>query len=394
MTETIQDRFRPSNMAKVIACPASASREVGLPDPGSYAAAQGSVAHLVAAARFKPDWKRSRWLGHTIPWSDDKPDAEVFAVKVDAEMLGHVEEYYNYVMSFGAPVIERPVNLTAYGIKSGTTDAAVLTPDVLHVFDLKYGRGVHVGVTGNPQLSTYTLGLLDDWAPLFNTPNPAVWMHIFQPRGHGISVYKTDALFVGAHFRVILKEAIAAALVPRPPARAGDHCRNYFCRFRADCPEYTALATGAVDMVDPRRAPPAVIEAAWMRVGAARDWCNQIEARMFELARQAPHLVPKAKIVLGDGRRYWINDDDVRGLAFKKRVPVDDVSPRELRSVAQLELQLGKAEFIRLGFPMLVEKKPGAPTLARAEDPRPAFSSATAPADFPDLDDPLALPGD
>lgn len=392
MTETIFDRFRPSNMEKVMACPASAGREVGMPDPGSEAAAQGSVAHFVAAKRFQPDWNARTWLNQTIPWCDDRPGSQTWAIKVDGEMLDHIETYYRYVMSFcelGKPAIERRVDLTEFGLKSGTTDAAYAGPTVLHVWDLKYGRGVQVGADHNPQLSSYSLGLLRDWEYLFETANPEVWLHIYQPRGNGVSVYKTDSIALQVHFRIKLDDALKNATSDAPSVAPGDHCK--FCRFKVDCPELAAWAAELPGMIDPKRAAPGLVDAAMMRVPAIRDWCNAIEERTKELIRNETPGMKFHKLVDGDGRRYWVDEDAVRARAQRRKLPIDDWAPRELRSVAQLEIQLGKKAFMKHGFPLLVEKKPGQPTLARVTDPRPAISTMMKPEDFPDLDDPLAF---
>ena len=63
----------------------------------------------------------------------------------------------------------------------GTVDAALLTTQSIHVFDLKYGENEPVDAKNNAQLMLYAVGLYQAYKPLNPSINCIV-LHIIQPR--------------------------------------------------------------------------------------------------------------------------------------------------------------------------------------------------------------------
>lgn len=63
----------------------------------------------------------------------------------------------------------------------GTVDAALVTTQSIHVFDLKYGENEPVDAKNNAQLMLYAVGLYQAYKPLYPSINCIV-LHIIQPR--------------------------------------------------------------------------------------------------------------------------------------------------------------------------------------------------------------------
>lgn len=72
----------------------------------------------------------------------------------------------------------------------GTVDAALVTTNSIHVFDLKYGENEAVDAKNNGQLMLYAVGLYQAYKPLYPSINCIV-LHIIQPRQeHKFSDYQ------------------------------------------------------------------------------------------------------------------------------------------------------------------------------------------------------------
>lgn len=63
----------------------------------------------------------------------------------------------------------------------GTVDAALVTTQSIHVFDLKYGENESVDAHNNAQLMLYAVGLYQAYKPLYPSINNIV-LHVIQPR--------------------------------------------------------------------------------------------------------------------------------------------------------------------------------------------------------------------
>lgn len=73
----------------------------------------------------------------------------------------------------------------------GTADAIVVSGTTLYVIDYKYGAGIPVNATENPQLLLYGAGALRIWELVYDIQT--VELHIFQPRLRSHSEYVVTA---------------------------------------------------------------------------------------------------------------------------------------------------------------------------------------------------------
>lgn len=332
---------------------------------------------------------------------------EYNGIEVTEEMADHVAVYTDYCNSLrmidGAHCwVERRIDLAPLSPPDemrGTSDFNALyrrytkgvsgSVGVLEVVDLKYGQGVTVEVEENPQELYYGLGALlaAQAEKLFMID--VVKITIVQPRIlHRDGPVRSWEISVEdlLAWTGVLFEKAKLALSPNAPLVPGDHCR--FCKAAAICPALSkmALDTAQLDfeiVPDGPIAPPAPESLSTehlARVLAARPimeaWLNACLAYGLSLAEQGVE-VPGFKAVEKRANRKWVGEDEV---AIAQRLALlgatkEQIIVEKLRSVAQVEKQLGKKKFATLidGATDLISKIPSGYTLAKADDVRPAL---------------------
>ena len=128
------------------------------PHSTSNAAAEGTVAHALS------EYKVHRALSHSFkrPTSDYQSD----------EMESYTDDYCSYVLEQFEAVkqyakdptitLEQKLDFSRYVPKGfGTGDCVIVSDHLLHIVDFKYGKGVKVNATNNPQMKLYALGALE-----------------------------------------------------------------------------------------------------------------------------------------------------------------------------------------------------------------------------------------
>lgn len=122
---------------------------------------------------------------------------------------------------------------------SGTADAIVLRPDLLHIFDLKWGKSA-VHATENSQMKTYGVGAVEEFDLPFDLP---VRLTIVQPNGSSgwpIKDWDTDVRHLIKFKRDKIIPAIEVGLSSNPPAVAGSWC--FWCPAKLHCKAYLVKA--------------------------------------------------------------------------------------------------------------------------------------------------------
>ncbi len=217
-----------------LACTPSAKLEEAFPERTSEYAEEGRLAHSIAEL-----YMRKHYLE---PMGPKKFAAALKSLQQNPlyqpEMLKHIEAYLDYIAGvvhgFGSPPYiagEKRLDFSAYVPEGfGTGDCIVIGGEVLHIVDLKYGKGVPVSAERNPQMMLYALGAWLEYSFLY--PINRVQMTIFQPRLDTVAEYAmpiADLIAWGDSIKPIAARAFAGEgdFVP------GDHCQ--FCRAKALC---------------------------------------------------------------------------------------------------------------------------------------------------------------
>ena len=382
----------PSSAARWMRCPASAVVTRDMPEDSSPYAIEGTCAHRLAEL-----------LLNGADGFPAEEAAKVIAAGVDPDSLVEpVRVYVDYVRSLGSEIVTE-VSLDISLITKepearGTSDAVVFSDGVLHVCDLKYGKGEPVSADGNPQLAIYAGAALAAFDFLGEIRE--VCMHIVQPRLNSISVWRVsvdelmaflaDVTRAGAQCLRLLDANQDPDTVPaeffQPCAKA---CR--FCRNRGKCAALAkyALSVAGLDLPAPLKASLDVQQLAYIldRIGLIKSWMGEVEAAAHAALMEGRE-VPGYKLVEGRaGSRKWTDESKAEKLLKAWKVPADFryvkslISPTQAEKLLKLKTITDEQWGELCGY---VSREPGKPTVVPASDKRPAISGRPAAEDFPD----------
>lgn len=403
-------RMGASSASRWLNCPgALALGELFPKEDSSEFAEEGTVAHSLAEARLR-FWNKEltergferrlheiRKAPQYSAGMNDYVTEYVDAVKQGFARLtereadrakhgfAHLQKYYS------APVelfVETQVDLSHWAPESfGTTDATLVSPGMVEVYDLKYGKGVPVSAEDNPQLKLYALGALaENYKRDEKCTYPErVALNIIQPRLAAITRYEmetADLLGWGG----AIQGRVSKAWNGVKEFHAGDWCR--FCPARALCKARAADATGVLDAP---RSPELLTEKElaelWPKVDQVRKWASHVTSYATKAAESGVDF-PGLKLIHGRANRTVVDQvgliDSIEfdeGPAIRKEL----FRAPELKSITDLEKLFGRKKFAQYadGF---VDKPAGKPTLVADKDPRPAITTnAQAATMFSDL---------
>ena len=350
-----------------IACPPSALLEAELPDTDSDASRQGTAAHELAEHKLRRALKL-RSDRPTSQWQDD-------------EMEELTDAYRDYVLDHvdGAELfIEQRVDFSHIVPGGfGTCDAVIIGDGIMHVIDFKYGQGVQVDATDNPQLRLYALGALGTFGMLYDIHTVA--MTIYQPRRHNVSSEILGVAVLMDWARTTVEPAAALAANGDGEFAPGDHCG--FCKLKATC---RARAEANLDIAKYEFADPTVltdeeIADIVLRAPDITRWLKQVEAHAASAAINQGRHWPGLKLVEGRSTRRYADEAAVAKAA--EAAGYADVWDRKLIGITAMQKLMGKKEFNEVLGDLIV-KPAGKPTLVPESDKRPALETHTAEDDF------------
>jgi hypothetical protein len=385
-----------------MACPGSVALEAPFPDTSSAYAAEGTVAHALAALRLT-DYRSNPVLFGVEQLSQTYIE-DGFSITVDEDMIAHVEDYAHLVLKYaegGQLLVEQRVDFSpVIGVPDsfGTSDAVIIKGDELIVIDLKYGRGVQVDAADNEQLQLYALGALNDYDMLSDFS--MVTMVIHQPRLNHVSEWSVPVQDLRIFGRKAAEAADNALAIGEPMYFApGDlvpgekQCR--WCKAKAVCPALkaevqasTALAASPDDFRDLHDVPSDNLGAAMDRVALVEGWClairAEVERRLF-----AGGSVEGYKLVEGRrGNRSWVAEKDVEALFKSFRLKQDEMYDLKLISPTKAEkLIKDKSPKRWAKVEGLISRSDGKPSVAPVTDKRPALAITSVADDFRDRDE-------
>ena len=215
-------------------CTPSALLELQFPQSTSEYAEEGTAAHELCelTARY--------FLGEVSEMDfENRRDELAKGPYYNAEMQECANDYARFVTEKTKAAqescedafteLEVRVDFSKY-VKDGfgTGDCIIVADKVLEIVDFKYGKGVRVEATGNPQMKLYALGALLKYNTLFDIDS--VRMTIFQPRLSGIPT-KSPSRSCSSGLRSMSSPALswlirAKASLPRPKRSASSAGRK------------------------------------------------------------------------------------------------------------------------------------------------------------------------
>ena len=404
----------PSSARKWMACPAALACEFGIPNESGQAAVNGTVMHLVAETVLNrvikgEDIRADTYKG-VYALSEGKGPIKALtkpekgAVLITDDFVSQVNKYVDYcrpiIDAAELVEVESRVNLTRVlhpGVELngeplqtfGTADLVSVMPDgMLIVGDLKTGRH-KVLAKENKQMMLYALGLLRKLKRLYDIT--AVRLVIFQPYAGGADEWDTTPEALELFGKFAQKAALKAidafergkkGLKPADFRPSSDSCQ--WCRFAEKCTAKRKVASSIgdayeqEDMTDQTEMDLAQLKAEYDKLPLMRQHIADIEKAMYA-ALMRGEQVEGLKLVEGKmGNRSWSDTDKVEiasnehwGLMHKEVL----LSPTEAEKALTPEQWAKVAEF--------VTRKPGQPSIATADDKRPAWT----PVSDTDLED-------
>jgi hypothetical protein len=364
-------------------CPGSPALEANYEEKSSPYAEEGTLAHSVAEAILK------RPLSPQFPLTLNQQEEP-------QSMIDYAQMYVDYIYRV-VPLshhhliqIELQVDFSQWVEGGwGTSDASCLVGDTLHVFDLKYGKGVKVDADNNFQLRLYALGVYASLAEADRPRNFA--LHICQPR---IDNFQVEFLSLQdlLTFADWISERARLALSPGSPRIPGEK-QCTFCKAKANCPELKAhiekemaiefddFDLPFLSQIDDEQ-KSRILNASGMLIAFIAAIKDEFTNRLLE-----GHNIKGWKLVHGRGSRSWI-DEDCAADALELILPESDIYEKKLISPPKAEKLLGK-KHAKTILSNLCLTKDGAPTLVVEADPRQQMNNPTKELqnDFSTFDD-------
>lgn len=381
--------FSASGAERWANCPGSLALSKGCARTSNPAAREGTAGHELAekclAANTDP-----------VAYEGDIIQVEGHDIEVTEDLAIAVQAYVDYVRGFSGM---RWAETTSHyarllGVDDdegfGTNDCLILDGTVLHVIDLKLGRGF-VDPINNKQTILYAAGAVDAIEAVGEEVTE-IHLHIFQPRvtAKPVPFVISRAELHGhvAALRLAAQRAQEAMLTFTPESvkdwkwvkaylHAGESQCKY-CPAAAFCPQLRGYAEDLTgdDIEYMVGAGPGFLAEALSKVPLLERWIEAVQTEvMRRLSEGKP--VDGYKLVLGrEGNRKW-SDPEKAEAAFADLDVALTHAPAKLLSPAQMEKALKKAKLARDLEPLVV-RNPAKPTVTVESDPRPAWSNNIA----------------
>lgn len=364
-----------SSAHRWLSCPPSAVAVEAYPDQDTEFTREGTLAHEVAELVARAG---TTGIDPNAKWADG----------VTKEMLECAKAYADYIQEQlksddAIVLLEQRVDFSPWVPEGfGTCDCIIIQGDTLIIIDYKYGQGVAVSATDNPQMKLYALGALNDFG--FACDVKTVEMHIFQPRLDSISDdgLTADELITWAEKTV--KPTAEKAFKGKGNYNPGEHCR--FCQHAGRCRKLKTVCTEFVEAHDLRVGVPVLADFEIAEVLKMEPlitlWLRKVKEQAFSTLLDGG-TVPGYKLVEGkQGNRKWSDEIKVADKLKEAGYTLDEITETKLLSPSAMDKAIGKKKAAELldGF---IERAPGQPTVVPETDKRPAYNRAD---DFDALD--------
>lgn len=372
----------PSSSSRWLVCTPSARLEEGFPESSSAYADEGTLCHDISEKLLKGG---TPYLDLAV-WKNYKKHP-----LYTESLYEHACDYAKYVRSFipdRTPYrlyTEKKLILTRWIPESfGRGDAALIYGNTLHVFDLKFGKGVLVPYIDNKQLRIYGLGWLNELDMLFDIKE--IRLHIYQPRMDNIGFDIITADYLKHWGKNELKPKAAIAFEGSGEYKAGDHCG--FCKAKVHCKALHNhnMELAALEFQDADLLTDAELSKVLERKGLFEKWIKAVAEYMLTEAIVKGKKWPGFKLVEGRSDRKYSDEEKVADTLIRELYRKDIYKPKELLGITELSALIGSAHFKKYITPLLI-KPQGKPTLVLNSDARPVYNSAEEDFKTPLLED-------
>lgn len=360
-------------------------------DQCSVYAAEGTAAHALAELKLSYRFGKITLSDYNERYEAFKKDPE-FAPYYNKEFEEYVDDHVEYVISETEGLTNYHIyfevrvnfsNVVPQGF--GTADVLIVTEDMIHVIDLKFGAGVPVSAIDNPQLRLYGMGALNMFP---NTKK--VRMTINQPRleSRDSETLSKEYLLDWA-FKYVSPKAEEAIKGEGTLHASEDACR--FCKLKMKCKARAdmqlASAQQEFSIVDQKKnlaqnMSPEQISHILDIAPLFIDWFKDVQS--FALGQLAAGVkIPGYKLVEGKSNRIITNETKVKEILLEVGLKEEELmEPPKMLGISKLEALVGKKLFAELCKDYII-KPQGKLTFAPENDRRPEVNTIElAKADF------------
>lgn len=376
-----------------INCPGSVALSEQCPDPGSSSYAdEGTVAHNLAELKLRHALheitdaqykKRLAKIQQSAYYNGEMDEATDFYVDIVLEEFAAAGE--------GAELmIEQRLDLTQWIPEGfGTSDAVIISivHHYIQVIDLKYGKGIKVEATNNPQFRLYGLGAVALFGDLYDFD--AVKTTVVQPRldhvDSEICILK-ELLLWGEED--VAPRAIMA-MEGTDYFAAGDWCR--FCPAKTRCRKRAEfnLELARLEFQKPPLLSDEEIAEVLAKADHLQKWAEEVSQYALEQALAGRHF-EGYKLVEGRSIRKYADDIKVAEKLMAAGFDEAMLYQRKLYGITEMEKLVGKKKLAATLGDLLI-KPQGKPVLVPESDKRQAINTTeAAKADFTTGDDEVA----
>lgn len=364
-----------------LSCPGSARLEDKFEDEPSVYAAEGTLAHEMAELKIVKQFTTNLRPSEFKKRINELKKNELYS----AEMDRYTNEYRDYIndiyLSFESKpffLAEQRIDFSSYVPEGfGTVDCTLVGDKVIHIFDLKYGKGVPVTAENNPQGMLYALGTYLEQSAIDEIEK--VVIHIIQPRIKNTSSFEisSEELLKWAES---IKDIAQKAYEGSNEFHVGEHCG--FCKANGNCRKQAEKYMN-IEVTDPALLTDEEIGEGLAKVKELSKWAKKFEDYALVRAQNGGN-VKGWKLVAGRGGNRTFTDKAVAAQLLEEvGLDREEIYKTELISVTAAEKLLGEETLYKIAG-NYIQKPEGKPTLATLDDKRPALELRTPAEVFKD----------
>lgn len=370
----------PSSSERWLNCTPSARLADAAGSKTSEYAEEGTTAHELA------EHVLGCWTDGTfLPECEEIPVPENIASNkyYSEEMKEAIGHYVNFVTGefyemqkgpFGGSVrmyLEEKLDISGYAPESfGSADVSLVSEQMLHIIDLKYGKGVKVPAE-SPQFKMYALGVLSK----FGGPKvKRIRMSVAQPRLKHFETIEADVRDLLDWAEKVLRPKAKLAYEGKGEQVVGSWCQ--FCPVKATCrAQKNEIIKDFEEHPDTLVMTDEEIVDMLGKLDRYRSWLESLNQYAYAEAMKGKKW-DGYKLVEGRSARKIFDPDKVRDKLLKTYLE-DEVLNVSLKGITDLEKLMGKKVFAaEIGE--YVKSQPGAPKLVPDSHPGKDYERDTA----------------
>jgi hypothetical protein len=336
--------------------------------------AEGTLAHELSEIRLRLYFNQITQSDYDNQYKEIKnhPIYTKYEDSEKADFEANVDNYVLYVRSQvgegDTPLFEQRVDFSDWVNDGfGTADVVILSEHTIRVIDLKFGKGIPVSATDNPQLRLYALGAYSKFKEEY--PNiKEVEYTIHQPRLDSISTDGTTISKLLDWANYFVKPKAKKAWAGSGEFVPGDHCG--FCKAKAQCRARSDFNTELAknEFREPALLTEEEISEVLSKAQQLRTWAGDVEE--FALNRAVlENKVPTGYKLGTTSAHRKITDTELASVILRERGLSEQelYEPKKLKTIANLEKLAPKGIVVGwLGD--LVQKPEGSPKLVKVKE--------------------------